>query len=191
MQWIGLAAILLAAAYPAFGAIEYLPDANVIQVTGFPAERPCTPADLLRADQAFGWGKLIYCPTSGIYTLDCGLSIGRNAGASKYFQIGAAGHSSETLVVRGNVRACPTWLKGENPDWPSHKIRGMKQRNRLTLGMAGRPEIQAQLLLDNQTRAGYLLMIGGTSGYGSGEFRGRTPWPLRGHCPIRGCAHRR
>ncbi len=149
-----------------FAGIEYVKAENRIQVTGYPKERPCTPADLVRADRIFGWNKVTYDPKIDTCKLDCGLTIGRNDCSSTYFQLGSTDHPCETLIVKGPLRVYSTWLKDENKDLAYHHIRGLKRNNRLTLGVPGHPEIKARFLIDNRDRKGYSITIGGTSGYG-------------------------
>lgn len=148
----------------AHGAVDYLPDRDLLWVTDYPADLPCTPRMLARTDAAFGWGKVEYDEATDRCTVVCSLWIGRNDGSETYFQVGGADRPNETLIVRGDVRVHSTFLVGDNgDDWR----RGHELTNRLTVGVKGDPSVRAKLLIDNSERAGYVLMIGSDSGYSS------------------------
>jgi len=154
-------------------AVEYLPDKNLLWVKDYPEGFPCTPQLLARIDRTFGWGQVVRDPDTETYTVGCGLRIGRNDGSDTYFQVGSDAHPKQTLIVRGDVRVYPTWLVGENPEMPHHGKRALGRVNRLTLGVKGRPSVNARLLIDNRERAGHTLVVGGFSGYTTKTFGGQ------------------
>ena len=167
------AAIVCLCAPAARAAGEYLPEKDVLWVKDYPAEFPCTPQLLARIDRTFGWGKVAYDEASDTCTVSCSLWIGRNDGTNTYFQVGSPTHPQQTLIVNGDVRVYSTWLAGENIAMPYHRIRARGRVNRLTLGVKGQPAINAQLLIDNRSRAGHTLIIGGFSGYSTKNFGGQ------------------
>ena len=162
---VAITAVLFLALLSEAGAgVDYLPDRNLLWVTDYPADFPCTPKLLARIDDAFGWDKVTYDDATQTCTVACNLWIGRNDGSQTWFQVGSAQRPTETLVVRGNVRVHSTWLIDEKTG-TSHSTRNLV--NRLTLGVRENPAIQSRLLIDNDGRLGHALMVGGPSGYGA------------------------
>lgn len=160
-----IAAALCLVLLPGAGAaVNYLPSRDLLWVTDYPADFPCTPHLLARVDDAFGWDKVEYDEATHTCTVTCNLWIGRNDGSQTWFQVGSAQCPTETLVVRGNVRVHSTWLTGENAR-TFRARRGIV--NRLTLGVREDATIRASLLIDNSDRLGYALTVGGPSGYGA------------------------
>lgn len=154
-------------------AVDYIPEQDVLCVTDYPADFPCTPHLLARIDQAFGWGKVRYDERTRTCTVLCALRIGQNDGSETYFQVGSEACPDETLIVRGNVHVYSTWLTGQNRPLGTHQVRALGRANRLTLGVRGKPEVRAALRLDNRAGAGHTITIGGTSGYGSENCGGQ------------------
>ncbi len=158
------AVIAITICLSAHGAVNYLPDRDLLWVTDYPAELPCTPGLLARVDAAFGWGKVQYDEASDTCTIGCSLWVGRNDGSDTWFQVGSPECPAETLIVRGDLRVHPTYLSTDNgEDWR----RGNLSSNRLTVGVKDDPSVRARLLIDNSDRAGYVLIVGGPSGYSS------------------------
>lgn len=145
-------------------AVYYLPERDLLWVTDYPADLPCTPRLLARVDRTFGWGKVEYDEATDTCTVGCSLWIGKNDGSETYLQVGSAQRPRETLTVRGDVRVHSAYLAGENSEDRS-KARGIV--NRLTIGVRGDPSVRARLLIDNRDRVGHTLIVGGFSGYGS------------------------
>jgi len=154
-------------------AVEYLPKRDLLWVKDYPKELPCTPRLLARSDRTFGWCKVAYDQTTDTCTVACSLWIGRNDGSDTYFQVGSVTHPKQTLIVKGDVRVYPTWLVDENPEIPYHGKRALGRVNRLTLGVRGRPSVNARLLIDNRERTGHTLIVGGFSGYTTKAFGGQ------------------
>ncbi len=146
-------------AYPApvQAGILYDPAADAISVSMFPEEWPCTPARLAAMDRAGGWNKVAYDASNDTWTVNASLEIGYNDGADTYFQLGSAAHPRETLIVRGDVRVYPYWVKDDNPGlWYTarHAV------NRLTLGSAGNTNILATLKIASSPQVRRNLQIG-------------------------------
>ncbi len=171
MRAIGVAMVIcLILATAAGAAVDYLPERDLLWVTDYPADFPCTPRLLDRVDDRFGWGKVEYDEATDTCTVACNLWIGANDGSDTCLQVGGAARPEETLIVRGDLRVHSAWLIDENTG--THRdARGIV--NRLTLGARDDAKVHARLLIDNEERAGHTLTVGGYSGYGSENSGGQ------------------
>jgi len=151
-----LAAVIIASAAPA--AIYYDEARQCLRVVDFPADAPCTLARLLAMDRLYGWGKVAYDAATDTTTVTGDLWVGANDGTETCLQIGSPEHPRETLVMQGSLVLHPYWIQGDNREDDYWKA--PKRANRLTLGVAGKPEITAALKFRDQERAGHTLYLG-------------------------------
>ncbi len=163
-----VAGLLVAAAPGATSAIFYDGDANCIRVVDFPQAAPCTLRRLLQMDRRYGWGKVQHDPATDTYTVRADLAIGTNDGSETYFQIGGAEHPREVLLMDGRLVVQPYWVQGENRG--ASYWRAPRKANRVTLGVAGDPSVQAALKFrgDHTLYVGREILPGGAlkTGYG-------------------------
>lgn len=151
-----LAAVVVASTAPA--AIYYDASRQAIRIVDFPADSPCTLARLLAMDRLYGWNKVACDPATDTTTVTGDLWIGSNDGTETYLQVGSPEHPRETLVMQGNLVLHPYWIAGDNREDDYWKA--PKRANRVTVGVAGRPEINAALKFRDEARAGYTLYLG-------------------------------
>ncbi len=142
---------------PVRAGIIYDSAKNIITVTAYPEEWPCTPARLAAMDRACGWNKVAYDAASDTYILQAGLEIGDNGGADTYFQLGSPAHPRETLVVHGNVAIRPYWVKDVNPGLWYTAARSV---NRLTIGCPENTNVMPVLKIASSPQFKRTLLAG-------------------------------
>ena len=77
---------------------------RTIRVTGFPEDRPASPASLHAAATQGGWGNVQYEASADTYRIKANLHVGAGNDTVTYFRMGSAEHPGETLVLAGNLR---------------------------------------------------------------------------------------
>ena len=158
-----LAAIVSAFWLPpaARAAVFFDAERNVIQVTDYPAEFPCTMERLWFVDRVHGWGKVRYDEAAATYTVTAELWIGAADGTETYFQLGTKKCPRETVVLKEDLKICPWFVNAENPKtkWWEQPVKV----NRLTLGDRDDKSLTASLKIDNAKRlaVGESTAVGG------------------------------
>ena len=87
-----------------FAGITYNVQANTIEVTDFPKEKPATLAGIKEANEQNRWGKVEYDSAMDTYSINAHLQIGDGDDTTTHFQMGTQDHSTETLILAGNLR---------------------------------------------------------------------------------------
>ena len=145
------------------GGVFYDEDANTIIVADFPRKLPCSLERLLQLDKLYGWGKVSHDKAADTYTVACDLAIGANDGTNTYFQIGSPQHPNETLVMKGDLRVAPYWVRDENLGTYQTAPRRV---NRLTLGDPESRKVRAALKFDCETKNQHGLSVGALDAWG-------------------------
>ena len=151
------------AAPVAEAGVFYDEQANTITVTDFPRKLPCTLKRLLLLDRLYGWGKVSYDRASDTYTVACDLEIGSSDSTNTYFQIGSSSRPNETLVMKGDLRVAPYWVRGENLG--TYQT-APKRVNRLTLGDPESRKVGAALKFDCEVKNQHGLSVGALDAWG-------------------------
>lgn len=156
LRW---ALLLLLALAPglAEARVSYHPDRNLIIVSDYPAEYPCTPELLHSVAKAHGWDIVEHDPGNDVYTVKAHLRIGLNDGTETYFQVASPESPDQKMVVHGNVIVSPFYVPGEHPYGPRQAIRRV---NRLTIGVEGRKNLQAALKIHGGPETAHTLFVG-------------------------------
>ena len=102
-----LQTILLLAIGSASGDITFDVPNRAISVNGYTQEAPATMQCLLEADGKNGWNVVSCAAERDTYRLDASLVIGKSDGSKSYFQIGAADHPNETVILNGSLVLAP------------------------------------------------------------------------------------
>ena len=143
---------------PSRAATLYLPEQKAIWIYDYPRGLPCTPRQILSANAMFEWGLVTYDATNDTYTVNANLWIGRNNDTDTYVQIGSHSHPRETLILKGNLVLHPWHIAGENKTSPS--VVAAPLINRLTLGVADDPSVQAALKIHNEIGEYHTILSG-------------------------------
>ena len=98
---LSMIAAAIALGLSAYAAVDYLPERDLLWVTDYPADLPCTPELLARVDRAFGWGKVQYDQADQTCTVACNLWIGRNDAARPTSQSAARTSQRDAHRARG------------------------------------------------------------------------------------------
>ncbi len=163
------AALVVAVVCPCVGKCGIFYDAkrNLVWITDFSENHPCTLRQVRAADVQGGWGVMQHDEKRNIYTLSANLNIGSNDGSETHFHIGVPGQLPETLRMCGNVTVKPFWMAGKNAGADPRQGRAadsaQSRINRLRLG--GGPS-EGRLLFDMERPEQYGLTIGAEEGAG-------------------------